>query len=78
MDITKDAIKSAIDQLDDRDLPAIYSMICELRNLARKDSGQRMAAVLRRMSNRNALVHLTDPVAWQRETREDRPLPDRE
>jgi len=26
----------------------------------------------------NALADLTDPVAWEREMRQDRPLPDRE
>ncbi|MBK8639463.1 MAG: hypothetical protein IPN92_14755 [Chromatiaceae bacterium] len=40
--------------------------------------GQRMAAILQRMADRNALSHFADPVAWQREIRKDRPLPDRE
>jgi hypothetical protein len=37
-----------------------------------------MADVLQRMANRNALAHIGDPVAWQREMREDKALPDRE
>ncbi len=42
------------------------------------NQGQRMAAILQRMADRNALSHITDPVAWQREIRKDRPLPGRE
>lgn len=40
--------------------------------------GQRMASVLQRMADRNALSHISDPAAWQREIRKDRPLPGRE
>ncbi|MCK5666283.1 MAG: hypothetical protein KAI17_22485 [Thiotrichaceae bacterium] len=42
------------------------------------NQGQRMAAILQRMADRQALSHIVDPVAWQREIREDRPLPGRE
>lgn len=42
------------------------------------NQGQRMAAILQRMADRNALSHIADPVAWQREIRKDRPLPGRE
>jgi hypothetical protein len=42
------------------------------------EQGQRMAAALEQLAATNALPDLTDPVAWQRETRQDRPLPDRE
>ena len=40
--------------------------------------GQRMAAILQRMANRQASPHITDPVAWQKEIRKDRPLPGRD
>lgn len=40
--------------------------------------GQSMASVLQRMADRNALSHISDPAAWQREIRKDRPLPGRE
>jgi len=33
--------------------------------------GQRMAAILQRMADRQALSHIADPVAWQREIREE-------
>nr|VFJ70920.1 MAG: hypothetical protein BECKFW1821B_GA0114236_12023 [Candidatus Kentron sp. FW] len=42
------------------------------------DRGQRMTTILQRMADRQALSHITDPVAWQREIRKDRPLPGRE
>jgi hypothetical protein len=40
--------------------------------------GQRMAAALEQLAAINALADLTDPVTWEREIRQDRPLPDRE
>ena len=39
--------------------------------------GQRMAAALEQLAASNALPDVTDPVAWEREIRRDRPLPDR-
>ena len=44
----------------------------------KSSQGRRMAAVLQRMADRNALSHIDDPAAWQREIRKDRPLPGRE
>ncbi|GEM_PF-6626985 len=41
-----------------------------------KTQGQRMAEVLENLANESRLEHL-DPMVWQRETREDRPLPGR-
>lgn len=40
--------------------------------------GQRMAVILQRMADRNAVSSIQDPVAWQRESRADPPLPGRE
>lgn len=42
------------------------------------NQGQRMAAALERLAACHALDHIPDPAAWERETRDDRPLPDRE
>ena len=39
--------------------------------------GQRMAAVLQRMADRQAVSSIDDPAAWQQEIREDRALPGR-
>jgi hypothetical protein len=37
-----------------------------------------MREALERLAARNAFAEIEDPVAWQREIREDRPLPGRE
>jgi hypothetical protein len=52
------------------DEPAVTSAVTQ--------QGQRMAAALEQLAAINALPDLTDPVAWEREIRQDRPLPDRE
>jgi hypothetical protein len=40
--------------------------------------GQQMAAILEKLAERGAVGEIQDPVAWQRELRQDRPLPGRE
>ena len=40
--------------------------------------GRLMAEALERLSSMQALPSLTDPAAWEREVRRERPLPDRE
>jgi hypothetical protein len=45
----------------------------------RRARGRRMARALQRAADAGgALAEITDPVAWQREIRQDRPLPGRE
>jgi hypothetical protein len=47
--------------------------------LAKKEgSGQRMATALEKVAALAALDGIADPAAWERETRQDRPLPGRE
>lgn len=43
-----------------------------------ENQGQRMAAALERLAASRSLAHIANPAAWERATREDRPLPDRE
>jgi hypothetical protein len=45
---------------------------------ARRARGLRAAAALERLANAGAFAEIEDPVAWQREIRQDRPLPGRE
>lgn len=45
---------------------------------AERERGLKMAEALEALAEVNALADITDPVAWQREIREDRPLPGRE
>jgi len=40
--------------------------------------GKRMADALRELAKSNPFRDITDPVAWQREIRQDRPLPGRD
>jgi len=40
--------------------------------------GDEMASILEQLAAGNAFSEISDPVAWQREAREDRPLPRRE
>ncbi|HEV2177773.1 MAG TPA: hypothetical protein VGW33_11320 [Terriglobia bacterium] len=40
--------------------------------------GQRMAEALERLARLNALSSIADPVAWERQQREDRELPGRD
>lgn len=49
-----------------------------LQPQSRSNQGQQMAAILQRMADRQALSEISDPVAWQKEIRQDRPLPGRE
>jgi hypothetical protein len=42
------------------------------------DRGKRMAAALERLATGTGLSVIADPLAWQREQREDRELPGRE
>lgn len=45
--------------------------------VAGSNQGQRMAAALEKLAN-SALAQIADPLAWERERREDRGLPGRE
>ena len=43
-----------------------------------RPSREAAAAALRELQRRGTFQHITDPVAWQREIRQDRPLPGRD
>jgi hypothetical protein len=43
-----------------------------------RERGRRLADLLRALAEMDPFAEITDPVAWQREIREDRPLPGRE
>ncbi len=42
------------------------------------EQGREMAAILEQLAAQPANEDLGDPLAWQREVRQDRPLPDRD
>jgi hypothetical protein len=64
-----------------RDQPvAVYVTILDEGAPSSKavSQGQRMAAALERLAATGAFQDVVDPASWQRETRHDRPLPDRD
>ena len=46
--------------------------------LSKAERGKRMAAALEEIAQRGTFAEITDPAAWEREIRKDRPLPGRE
>ena len=69
----------APDHLTQKDAVIVYvTILGEPVVPSAVEQGQRMAAALEQLAAINALPDLTDPVAWEREMRQDRPLPDRE
>ena len=51
------------------------------RGLKANDSelnGTKLAQLMKEGSNKGLFAHIKDPASWQREIREDRPLPGRE
>jgi hypothetical protein len=46
--------------------------------LSKAEQGKRMREILEELAAMRALASITDPAAWERETRRDRPLPGRE
>ena len=41
-------------------------------------NGEQIAEIMTQIANRGTAFKQIDPIAWQREVRKDRPLPDRE
>ncbi|MBY0526095.1 MAG: hypothetical protein K2R98_22055 [Gemmataceae bacterium] len=56
----------------------VHVTLLEKMPVPNGNQGQRMAAALESLAASRSLEHINDPVAWQREAREDRPLPGRE
>ena len=60
-----------------------YSMTVEVTVLEEsypaeaRPRGDEMAAILEKLAESGAVSEITDPVAWQRDLRQDRPLPGR-
>ena len=40
-------------------------------------SGKRVASIMQELADRQSFDQIKDPVAWQQEVRQDRPLPSR-
>lgn len=50
----------------------------KLKTQNSKQNGSKLAQLMEEASNKGLFEHIQDPVLWQREIREDRPLPGRE
>ena len=53
-------------------------LVTILKDTAPRDRGARMAAALERIASSGGVQSITDPVAWQREQRGERPMPGRD
>ncbi len=64
----------------DRAVPVDVSILCDERFSASHaaHAGERMAAALEKLAASQSASSIEDPVAWQREARRDRLLPDRD
>ena len=56
---------------------AVYVTIIDQSELNEISQGQRMADALRRLAARGGPSGISDALEWQRQQREDRPLPER-
>lgn len=73
-----DRIRWAAEEAPDTDRPLrVYVTVIE-ENTDREDRGARMAEALSKLAESGAFDEIDDPEAWQREIRQDRPLPGRE
>ena len=63
-----------------RDVPVEVTVLRDDRFSSSRapDAGERMAAALEKLATSAAVAGIEDPVAWQREVRQDRPLPGRD
>ncbi len=56
----------------------VHVTVLDEQETAEQNQGKRMAEALEQLAAIDALRTIEDPAAWERETRRDRPLPDRE
>lgn len=85
--VKTETLHQAINQLDPADMGQVLDFIGYLNSRRKikaksaKTEEERQAAItkaLRTLQESRTFAHITDPVAWQREQRKDRPLPGRE
>lgn len=62
---------------DDRPMQVLVTILEESQFQQTKGRGQQMAAVLEKLAQAQAFAGI-DPVAWERDLRQDRQLPDRD
>ena len=75
--IAREQLKAEIDLLDDRYLELVFKIIRQFPRAADEKAsrrGQQIADILQEIADSGGLG-ISDPVAWQREIRQDRALP---
>ena len=74
----REQIKKLVDRLDDRYLEIVFNIISQFLYTAPKqpdlDDGKSAVDILQEIADEGGLG-IDDPVAWQKEIREDRELP---
>lgn len=76
--IAREQLKSEIEHLDDRYLELAFKIICQFPHAPVKpkvrQQGQQASDILQEIADSGGLG-ISDPLAWQREIRQDRALP---
>lgn len=86
MNAMKQKIINDLDKLSEEALTEVSNLVETLKTSSEasfcsgsnEPNGAAMARIMKKMAARNALSEIKDPSAWQREIREDLPLPGRE
>src|SRR6266545_8089883 len=68
-------IGEAPERSDDYPITVEVTVLEESYPAEARSCGDEMAAILEKLSESEAVSDITDPVAWQRDLRQDRPLP---
>lgn len=64
--------------LPDHEGVPVYVILLDAPAGEQVQRGQRMASILAELAAAGGVSSISDPVAWQREIRKDRPLPGRD
>lgn len=76
--IAREQLKSEIERMDDRYLELAFKIICQFPHATIKQKmrhhGQKPADILQEIADSGGLG-ISDPLAWQREVRQDSTLP---
>jgi hypothetical protein len=70
-------IGEAPERSEDYPITVEVTVLEESHPAEARSRGDEMAAILEKLAESDAVSDITDPVAWQRALRQDRPLPGR-
>ena len=65
-------------QQSDRPLKVYVTLLEEKSSISADIRRQKIVEILEKLAASQTFAEITDPVAWQREMRQDRPLPGRD